>query len=301
LSRDFNNNFVINFSIRISHQNLGACDTPQYNVDYGKGRSVMNDLELVAIVKALDSEVVKNFLSPIARELGLTLGTCGEIFRFYSEVNLGKVFTKWAESRRASSSPALNAGDFEKIMPLLLLAATASDDELQTRWAALLDSAVADTQGFLPSFGRTLSELTAEEARYLDRLWKNLSAPTGYLSAHRPGREPLSYITLLMTFDPSINTGMNAGEWKVFKDMMTDEQRANYARLGHAELVIQDLERLGILTHEPIAEPDRFLPVGDKKIPFGRSQTTIRSEYSFTAYGVSFFRAVTTGTEKKES
>jgi hypothetical protein len=257
--------------------------------------SAMNDVELEAIVKALDSEVVKNFLSPIARELGLSVGKFGEIFNFYLELNLGKIFTKWAESRRAASSPPLKAEDFEKIMPLLLLAATASDDELQNRWAALLESAVTDTEGFLPSFGRTLSELTAEEAQFLDRLWRMASEPKPYLSEHRPGREPLSYITLVNIFDPNINTGINAAE--MAGDKMPFEQIANYERLGHAELVIQDLERLGILTHEPVAEPDRFLRLGDRKIPAQQSQTTLRWEYSFTQYGVSFIRAVTTRAE----
>jgi hypothetical protein len=243
----------------------------------------MNDVELVAIVKALDSEIVKNLLSPIAKELGLTLSTFGEIFRFYSQQNLGKIFTKWAESRRAASTRALNANDFEKIMPLLILASTASEDELQTRWAALLESAVTDVHGFLPSFGRTLSELTAEEARYLDRIWKIASAPQRYLSEHRQGREPLSYVMLIETFDSSIKTGVNAAEIATGK--MHFEQIANYERLGHAELVIQDLERLGILGHEPITRTRTGLTPRFEK------------EYSLTEYGVSFVRAVSSSPE----
>jgi abortive infection alpha-like protein len=256
----------------------------------------MNDVELVAIVKALDSEVVKNFLSPIAKELGLTLGTCGEIFRFYSEENFGKVFTKWAESRRR----ALTANEFKRIMPLLPLAATVSDDELQTRWAALLESAVTETESFLPSFGRTLSELTAEEAQFLDRLWTVVSEPNRYLSEHRPGREPLSYQTLIKTFDPSINTGVNAAEMEAFSSNMPFAQIENYKRLGHAELVIQDLERLGILTHEPVAESehDMYQQIGAQRIPIGQGKTAIRFEYSITQYGVSFVRAVTIKAEK---
>ena len=214
----------------------------------------MNDVELVAIVKALNSELVKNLLGPITKELGLGLGDLGSVVRFYWQRNLLRVFEKWAE---AESGRTIGVKDFEKITPLLLLAATASDDELQTRWAALLESAVTDTEGFLPSFGRTLSELTAEEAQYLDRLWKIASQPPQYLSEHRPGREPLSYITLVNTFDPGINTGINAAEMEAFSSKMHFDQIANYERLGHAELVIQDLERLGILTHEPVAEPDR--------------------------------------------
>jgi hypothetical protein len=244
-----------------------------------------------AILKTLDSEPVKNLLSPITRELGEALGDLGGIVRFYSHRNLGKIFKKWAESER--SGRTIDSKDFEKIMPLLHLAAMTSDDELQTKWASLLESATTDTGYFLPSFGQTLSQLTAEEARYLDRLWKVVSAPTEHLSIHRPGKEPLSLLNLINVFDPDINTGINAAEWKLYKDQMTAEQKANYERLGHAELVIQDLERLGILTHEPVAEPDRYLPLGDQQIPFSRSKTMLRWEYSFTEYGVSFVRAVT--------
>src|ERR1700733_7922673 len=136
-----------------------------------------------AMLKVLDSEPVRNLLSPVTKQVGLLLGDLGEILRFYSQRNLGKIFARWAESGRV-----LDVVDFEKVMPLLLLAATASDGELQNRWAFLLESAVTDTEGFLPSFGRTLSELTAEEAQFLDRLWNVVSEPNRYLSEHRPGR-----------------------------------------------------------------------------------------------------------------
>lgn len=104
------------------------------------------------------------------------------------------------------------------------------------------------------------------------------SEPKPYLSEHRPGREPLSYITLVNMFDPNINTGVNAAE--MAGDKVPFEQIANYGRLGHAELVIQDLERLGILTHEPVLQSPQNRP-------------KLRSDYSLTQYGVSFVRAVT--------
>jgi hypothetical protein len=67
---------------------------------------------------------------------------------------------------------------------------------------------------------------------------------------------------------------------EVFKDRMPLAQKVNYERLGHAELVIHDLERLGILTHEPVVERPRSRP-------------TLSAEYFLTEYGVSFVRAVT--------
>jgi hypothetical protein len=242
-----------------------------------------------ALLKVLNSEPVRNLLSPITKQLGEALGDIGSVVHFYCRRNLERIFAKWAESRQ-TISPA----DFEKITPLLLLAATASDGELQTRWAALLESAVTGNEGFLPSFGRTLSELTAEEAQYLDRIWSVVSETTRYLPEYRSGRQPISFMNLVEIFDPNINTGMNPAEMELFRSRMSFEQIANYERLGHVELVIQDLERLGIIAREPVAEPDRYLPMGDQKIPVGRSKTVLRWEYSFTQYGVSFVRVVAT-------
>ena len=67
----------------------------------------------------------------------------------------------------------------------------------------------------------------------------------------------------------------------------------NYDKLTQAELVIQDLERLGIITQIQRAERDRYAFFGAVKIPVERSQTVLRSEYLFTQYGISFVRAVT--------
>jgi hypothetical protein len=167
-----------------------------------------------------------------------------------------------------------------------------SDEELQARWAALLENTVTATEGVLPSFGQTLSELTSEEAKYLDRLWALVSQPTDYLSEHRVGRDPFDYATLIKVYDPLLKV-ISPAEREVFKDKMTAEQLKDYDRLTQVELVIQDLERLGIISHEPIVEPDRYIESGPNKIPAGRSQAILRSRYSFTQYGVSFIRAVT--------
>ncbi|MGA8430398.1 MAG: hypothetical protein WB729_11300 [Candidatus Sulfotelmatobacter sp.] len=86
----------------------------------------------------------KENLSKISREIGGTLGDFGSIVRFYSHRNLEAIFTKWAESRHTP----IGSKDFEKAMPLLPLAAGVTDEELQDRWAALLESAVTTRKGF---------------------------------------------------------------------------------------------------------------------------------------------------------
>jgi hypothetical protein len=250
---------------------------------------------LANALKILEFEPVKDLLSPSSKEIGELLGTVANLGRFYMTQNLERIFTQWAQFRHGRS---LGEHEFKKVMPLLPLASMVSDEELQKRWALLMEDA-ATNEGCLPSFGQTLAQLTAEEVHYLDRLWKFVSARTDDfldLVMIEPHRQPLPYSTLVMTFDPAINPGVNAAEMKVFSDRLTEAQKANFERLRRAGLLIDDLIRLGIIVEEQMAEPERFLPLyGDKKIPFERSQTVLRSQYSFSQYGVSFMCAVTAG------
>src|ERR1022692_354602 len=126
----------------------------------------MVDSNLMAgatIVTALLTEAGKKLVTPVAEQLGLALGDLAGIYRYYQNENLGKVFTKWAEAR--GEKPPLTQDDIRKVLPLLRLAADQSDDDLQARWAALLEHTVTSETGSLPSFGQTLSQLTAEEAK----------------------------------------------------------------------------------------------------------------------------------------
>jgi hypothetical protein len=241
-------------------------------------------------IKILDSEPAKNLLSPVTKEVGEFIGTCANLVRFYVTANLESIFTKWARHR---NNRALDAEVVKKVMPLFPLASMVGDDELQEKWAALLEStAMAD--GSLPSFGQTLSQLTVEEVRYLDRLWVIVLGPADFLSVHEPGKRPLAYLTLIKHFDPDINPGVNPAEFEIFKKQFSEAQTANYERLGQAKLVIEDLIRLGILSEYQVAEPDRYLQLSDRKIQVEGSQTILRSQYSFSYYGVSFMQAVTT-------
>lgn len=171
--------------------------------------------------KILESEPAKNLLSPPTKEIGEFLGTLANLTRFYATENLERILKKWAEFRRRCT---LSAEEFKKVMPLLPLASMVSDEELQKRWAALMESTATDN-GCLPSFGQTLAQLTSEEVRYIDRLWKVVSSPTDYLSTNRPGREPLSYTNLVQVLDPGINAGVNPAEWELFRERFTDEQK----------------------------------------------------------------------------
>jgi hypothetical protein len=233
-------------------------------------------------------EVGKALVLPLAEKLGNALADLGDIYWFYQTECLSKIFTRWAAAR---NNKPLSQEDFRKILPLLQLASVQSDEELQAKWAALLENTVTGVAGILPSFGQTLSQLTSEEARFLDRIFEFVSQPTGYLSERRPGMVPMDSVRLINIYDSSINTGINPAEREAFKDRMSEEQLRNYDKLTQAELVIQDLERLGIITQEQRAEPNRYLGPDTIKIPAGRS-AVFQREYSLTQYGISFILAV---------
>jgi hypothetical protein len=219
--------------------------------------------------KLLNTEPAKELLSPASHEIGGLLGDIANMARFYATRNLEKIFTRWARSR--PEGKIIESSDFERVMPLLPAASMQSDDELQDRWAALLESAVTADVGYLPSFGQTLSQLTAEEAKFLDRLWEFVTQPRPDLSpppvmqviypphlaqVHdqlRPaptltGMEPLEEIELINIFDPTIETVVSAWRGMQFKDDFSPQ-------VPHARLVIDDLVRLGIIERGPVVDP----------------------------------------------
>jgi len=231
-----------------------------------------------AVIKSLETEPVKNLLGPITEQLGLIGGDLGGILRFYVNQNLPKVFRKWAEQR--NHKPLAPDTDMGKLMPLLQLASLQSDEELQQRWAALLESAVTEPDGVLPSFGQTLSQLSAEEARYIDRLY-------AYMTNHpTSGGRGLGNLTLLFVlYDERL------GRFTIgIRDAKLEREFAQ------ARLFIHDLLRLRIIAVEQ--EPKRHNLRGTDLIALERflgelQKPELISSYSFTDYGLGFIRAVT--------
>lgn len=113
------------------------------------------------------TELGQRMLGPAADEIGKSLATFGDIFRFYQNDNLGKIFAKWNTARQ---DKPISEDEFRKVLPLLQPASMQSDDELQERWAALLETTISGTGDSVPSFAKTLSEINADEARFMSRL-----------------------------------------------------------------------------------------------------------------------------------
>jgi abortive infection alpha-like protein len=247
---------------------------------------------LSEIAKVL-TEPINNLLSPPSKEMGDLLGTIANLCRFYATDNLAKIFEKWAEYRRGERP--LNGEDFRQVMPLLPAASMVSDDELQEKWARLLESAV-NRGGHSPAFGQTLAQLSVEDVRFLDTLWAVALIP---LHTHVTPTQPLSFFRLVRAFDPGINTGVNDAEFRVYGHKWSDEQKANYEKLKRAKLTIDNVIRLGILKeNRKIKESDRTIGLNDvsanrREVKIKAGDVKVEVEYSFNPFGVSFMEAVT--------
>jgi hypothetical protein len=243
------------------------------------------------IVKgAMDSESCKSLFGPMLKNVGMALGDLGDVIRFYSSENLNRLFPKWAQQR---DYRPLDAEEFKRVLPLLRDAAMVSDDELQDRWAALLDNTAIAADGVLPSFGQTLSQLTPSEARYLDRVFARVTAPTPYNFGRREGRVDLSYVTLVDIYNPKLRPPSPA-EMRIYEDRMSPEQLAAYDEMTNFELMLHDLERLNLIGKQTEYVPGRVgyreIAGEEIQVPGDNGGTIVK--YALTQYGVSFILAV---------
>jgi len=229
--------------------------------------------------KALDAEVVKNLFGPLTANVGQALGTVGEILRFYAEGNLARVFTKWARQR---SNQPVDAAELQRVLPLLQEAAMQSDDELQDRWASLLENTAEGRKDVLPSFGETLSQLSVQEARYLDRIWEAVTTPKDVNTGKRLGRDDLGLYALQRLYEPPLPPSPNPAEMWLHRAKMSKEQIDGYDAYTQFELVLHDLERLSLL--------EKITEVGLTNR--SHQEVGTRTSYALTQYGVSFIQAV---------
>jgi Abortive infection alpha len=242
------------------------------------------------VEKALDSELVRNLLGPLTQNMGLILGQVSDIARFYTEQNLLSIFTKWAAQRKGEP---LKSEGFRRVLPLLRDAAMQSDDELQERWASLLEKVANDRKGVLPSFGHTLSQITSAEARYLDRIWECVTAPKPYNSGKRQGRDELSYSNLIDIYNPKLRAP-NPAEMQTYRDRMSPEQLAAFDEMTNFELMLHDLERLILLekvVRYSSGDVSRY-EFGGELVSIPSERSGMKTSYSLTQYGVNFILAV---------
>jgi hypothetical protein len=240
--------------------------------------------------------------------LGPTLRVIGDIARFYSVENLKKIFTKWGINREKEESrqqgEVLEAIEFERILPLLPDASLQSDDELQDRWAALLESAASADPNYLPGFGKTLAQISADEARFLDRIWNFLIQLSAISSKYPQGMEPVSESRLVYVYDPNLFSHLGE-RGPALVEQVSPGQLPDTESVSRARLFVNDFLRLGILGEVQTLDQERGRTVNDafRRVPPSSinqalasipppARSHLRIQYALTRYGVSFIQAV---------
>lgn len=242
-----------------------------------------------AVSKTLEKPA-ENLLGPITKEVGIALGDIGSVFGFYVRDNLKKVFGRWAEQRNGKP---IQPEEFQRVLPLLQGASLQSDDELQEKWAALLQSTATDPGMVLPSFGHTLSQLTPIEARFLDDLWRLVMTPSPS-RPHPTGNESLNYFDMMSIFDPDLQRNLTTEYDRKYKHIsLSKEQLAAIPKREMFDLMIHDFERLGILgTSTDLKTGQERAYKIDGRILEIPGETTLEEDTFLTPYGISFIKAV---------
>lgn len=244
------------------------------------------------VSKSLEKPI-ENLLGPVTQELGLTLGELGSLVRYYTTENLRNVFKKWAEHRKGKP---IEPSDFRRVLPLLHGASLQCEEELQERWAALLENTVTEPGSVLPSFGNTLSQITAEEARYMNDLWKTVNKPQSLPYRHlHPQGDDFDFRLMMYVLDPGLSEHLKT-YWgrKHLKGRLSPKQEEAITKLDKLHLMVQDLERLGILGSRSDVVPGRskWVETDQKEVEIPGEPALVEWSF-FTPYGKGFIAAVT--------
>ena len=118
-------------------------------------------------------EAAKEFLGkiagPAAKEVGLLLQDKVRIYRFYNQL---KILAKAQKMLNEAGVSPISV-PLRTLLPLLEGAALEEEDDLSTKWAALLANAATPNSplAIYPSFPHILSQLFPRDARVLDAIY----------------------------------------------------------------------------------------------------------------------------------
>jgi len=111
-------------------------------------------------------QLLDKLLGPAATEVGLSLGDSVKVWRFKRHIRLLQEVQRLVEEAGGNIKPIATRLFF----PVLEAASIEDDDDMQTRWAALLANEATNVGSVHPSFIDILRQLTPDDARLLDRL-----------------------------------------------------------------------------------------------------------------------------------
>jgi hypothetical protein len=111
-------------------------------------------------------ELLGKLLGPAATEVGLSLGDSAKAWRFKRRIRVLQEVKRFVEETDKDIKPIATRLFF----PAMDAASIEDDDEMQTRWAALLANEATSVGSVHPSFIDILKQLTPADARLLDDL-----------------------------------------------------------------------------------------------------------------------------------
>lgn len=111
-------------------------------------------------------QLLGKLLGPAATEVGLSLSDSVKVWRFKRQVRLLQEVKRLVEQNDKDIKPIATRLFF----PILEAASIEDEDEMQTRWAALLANEATIVGSVHPSFIDILKQLTPVDARLLDDL-----------------------------------------------------------------------------------------------------------------------------------
>jgi hypothetical protein len=129
----------------------------------------MDDLSTEAVKQALQpiGDILKKIPGPLADEMGESLAVVARHYRVKLAV---KMFRK-TERMLTEAGITPHAVPPRLFLPIVENASMQDDEDLHTRWAALLANAAATPDSVHPSFIEVLRQLTPKDAKLLDDLY----------------------------------------------------------------------------------------------------------------------------------
>jgi hypothetical protein len=113
------------------------------------------------------SDIVKRIAGPLADEIGESLAVLAKPYRIMLSV---KMFQK-AQRMLKQAGVTPNAVPPRLFLPILEAASIQDNEELHSRWAALLANASLQADAVHPSFIEVLRQLAPDDAALLDKLY----------------------------------------------------------------------------------------------------------------------------------
>lgn len=112
-------------------------------------------------------DVIKRIAGPLADEIGESLALLARPYRIALSV---KMFQKTQVMLKEAGLPAQPVPP-RLFLPMLEAASIENDEDLHSKWSALLANAASSPDKVHPSFIKILKQLTPDDARLLDKLY----------------------------------------------------------------------------------------------------------------------------------